>query len=170
MCACDLGRAVSRRIRDKLGTLGICLREQVGFAGVLRAQPVSALEGRRPQSRQAPPGSHLGQTLCFLWPFPPDGSGMASGRMHPSHTLPTPPGAVVGRVGTSHILPSDEHSQGSFLLSQDSPRPHPGGTGIEDPLAVYEGVQQKLEEKEVGGGVGSEFPVLLPAPPPPAHT
>lgn len=46
----------------------------------------------------------------------------------------------------------------------------PGGTGIGDPVAVYEGVQQKLEEREVGGGVGSEFPVLLPASPPPAHT
>lgn len=90
-CVCDLGRDVYQRMKDKLGTLSVCLsngglREEVDFVGVLGAQPVSSLEGGRPQSRQAPPGGHLGQNLRFLWLFPPDGSGMASGRVHPSHT------------------------------------------------------------------------------------
>lgn len=89
---------------------------------------------------------------------------MGAGWPQAECTLPTLSGTVLAGVGTSQLLPSDEHK------SQRPLTPVQVGQELGTPLAASEGVQQKLEEREVGGGVGSEFPVLLPAPPPPAHT
>lgn len=120
-----------------------------------------ALEGGRPQSRQAPPGGHLGQNLCFL--LPPDGSGMASGRVHlPAARLP---GTGVDGVGTSGVLPQTNTAQ-CLPSTPGLPQPLSRWDRNWDPLAAYKGVQQKLEEREVGEGLGVSFLsfFLLPYP------
>lgn len=150
LCVCE--EVCVPENKSQAGNSRCMSTREVGFVRGLRAQPISSLEGGRPQNRQALPSGHLGQNLCFLWPFPPDGKGMASG-------------IVVGGVGTSHLLSLDE--QEPSLPPVPAPcRPWPGAIGNGEPLAACEGVQQKLEEREVGGGVGGSFLsfFLLPHP------
>lgn len=97
--------------------------------------------------------------ICFLWPFPPDGRGMAWGRVH----SPPPSTRWVGWGPPASSPPF------SSLPLQPPSHSHRGGTGIGDPLAACGGgCPAEIEGKGSWGRGEREFPVLLPAPPPPS--
>lgn len=100
--------------------------------------------------------------ICFLWPFPQDGRGMAWGRAH----SPPPPCTVVGGAGASHLLPS--------ILCPPAPAPLPllsrWDRNRGPPDCLGGGVQQKSKEREAGGRVRGSFLSFFLPPLHPQHT
>ena len=97
--------------------------------------------------------------ICFLWPFPPDGRGMAWGRVH---SPPPPPGGWGGGLPPPPLRSLPSHSSPLPLPSRwDRNRGPPG-------CLWGGGCPAETEGKGSWGRGEREFPVLLPAPPPPS--
>lgn len=91
---------------------------------------------------------------------------MGAGWPQAECTLPTLPGAVLGRVGTSHILPSDEHSRGSSSQPRTPLIPVRTGQELGTPWPSIRVSSRNWRKRKLGEGLGVSFLsfFLLPHP------